>query len=107
MTVSERDIEALEDLRIAVLSRVQGPCGSSTARGYANALLSRASQAFGEGNVQDAIWLSEREFAFNCKAFGLDHPYTRSSMKCLSALRKHARTRAFEAKMMSLLQLVS
>ena len=88
--LSPREIDALEDTRILVVSRAQGVYGVETARKHSNLLMQRAAVAFGSGNVDEAIWLSERELNFNCRAFGFRHRFTTSSKLALRALRLYA-----------------
>jgi hypothetical protein len=88
--LSPREIDALEDTRILVVSRAQGVYGIETARKHANLLLQRAAVAFGSGNLDEAIWLAERELNFNCRAFGFRHRFTMSSKLAVRSLRLYA-----------------
>jgi hypothetical protein len=87
MGLSLREIDALEDIRVALLAKAQGPLGVVTAKGFANSLMGRACDEYAAGNLKEAIWLAEREFQFNCRVFGVEHPFTRTSLQCLSALK--------------------
>jgi hypothetical protein len=88
MSLSSREIDALEDIRVVMLARAQGAYGRSTMRIHANNLMQQASIAYGQGDLDQAIWLANREVQFNCRAFGFDHPYTKSSIKALSAIKR-------------------
>lgn len=88
--LTDREIDALEDARILAVSRAQGVYGRETASKHANTLMHRAINAFGRGDVDEAVWLAERELKFNCRIFGFHHRFTISALLTLKALRTHA-----------------
>jgi hypothetical protein len=102
MKATSHEIDALDDVRVLILSRAQGPFGQDTARKHANMLMQRAMQAFKEGNVAGAIRLTAREFDFNCRAFGFSHAYTLSSKACLAALKQHYSNEAWRTQVSSM-----
>lgn len=89
MNLTNHEIDKMDDVRVLVLARAQGPFGLETARRHANSLMNRAMRAFQEGNVNGAIRLCTRELDFNSRAFGSGHEYTQSSANCLGALKRH------------------
>ena len=89
MKLSNRDIESLEDMRVGMQSLAQGPHGVTTAKTYAESLMRRAMCAFAVGDVEAALWLVNREFAFDLRMFGPKHPFTNSCIACIKALKSH------------------
>lgn len=87
MALSNREIESLEDMRIVVQCKAQGSLGKSTARGYAQSLLQGAMVAFSAGDVEKALWLANRELAFDLRLFGPNHPITDSCVARIKALK--------------------
>lgn len=89
MRLNTKEIDSLEDIRVLMLSRCQGPQGMVTARNYANNLMNRAMTAFACGDFHAAVSFCSREFEFNCRAFGFSHPFTLSAKNCLISLKNH------------------
>lgn len=90
MRLALLEIDALEDVRILVEARCSGVVGMLMAKQHANQLMHRAMKAYGNGKVQEALRLAQREFEFNSRIFGVRHTFTRSSKVCVTALRKRA-----------------
>jgi hypothetical protein len=88
MKATKHEIDKLEDTRVLVLSRAQGPFGEMTARQHANLLMMRGMKAFATADFESAITICTRELDFNTKAFGAEHPYTIASKNCLAALKR-------------------
>jgi hypothetical protein len=86
MPATSHEIDAMEDLRVFVLSKAQGAYGIDTAKRYANKLMQGAIAAFERGQLDEAIRIAEREVAFDRKRLGYKHPYTQASIKCLKGL---------------------
>lgn len=96
--LNQMEIDALEDVRVMIQARCLGPAGLRAAKAYANDLMHRAMTHYANGDLRAAIALAVRDFEFNSKMFGLQHPFTRSARKCLAALRRRERTAEAEGE---------
>ena len=88
----ERLMAELDDDYVLFIFRLPAGRLESLARSHARDLQQRALVAFTAGKLDEALWYQEREFEFNCRAFGITDACSRASVETLKAIRHYIET---------------
>lgn len=92
MERGDRILEEMEDDFALFLARMQSRRCHNLARAHAEVLQLKAMVAVTAGEIETALWYSERQFEFSCRAFGISNPYSKAIMRRLNTLKEYADT---------------
>jgi hypothetical protein len=89
INTEERLMAELDDDYILFIFRLPAARCEHLARRHAKELQQRALVALTAGRVDEALWYQEREFEFNCRAFGIRDTCSRASAEALKAIKQY------------------